>query len=302
MNFSKFTFECITPCFCAGADQSHAEIRPSSIRGELRWWFRILGGTHEQEAEVFGGVDPTRASSVQVRVANIRKTPVGDLPCVHGIDPLSYILHFPSVSGETKGMRWQANACYGAGSTFEIHLRTLRKFSEESRKLWESSILAFRHYGSIGMHATRALGAIQDKNNDVSSWQQADELLKSAGFEVRKANRYHEDWKGVVKEAGQWLQGDLRKEFGAGGGPKPHGKQPKATALGSAQPVRQTSALRLLPIKTPDGKLVFTAFEAPHQRVLGAASKRLHQEQILKSRDFTRKPPANKQAQRNRRR
>ncbi|MCL2104631.1 MAG: type III-B CRISPR module RAMP protein Cmr1 [Kiritimatiellaeota bacterium] len=35
----------ITPTFLAGANQNTPEIRASSIRGQLRWWFRVLGGT-----------------------------------------------------------------------------------------------------------------------------------------------------------------------------------------------------------------------------------------------------------------
>ncbi len=292
MDTRKYTFECITPCFCAGADQTQAEIRPSSIRGELRWWFRVLGGTREQEAEVFGCVEPARASSIQVRVADIKKRPVGALPKVQGIDPLSYILYFPSVSGETTGMRWQANACFGSGTTFVLQTRIIRKFSDEAKMRWENAVAAFRHYGSIGMHATRGLGAIQDTNINTQSWQEADKILTEAGFMVKKANRAYDDWKKVIEEAGKWLQGNLRNEFGAGGNKKP----PQATALGSAQPVRQTSAVRLRPIKNKNNQLIFAAFEAPHDRVLGKKSKQPHREQILVSRDFTQPPPKAKQS------
>ena len=48
--------EFITPAFLSGADQGQAELRAASIRGALRWWFRVLGGTKEEETEVFGGV------------------------------------------------------------------------------------------------------------------------------------------------------------------------------------------------------------------------------------------------------
>ncbi|TAE90912.1 MAG: type III-B CRISPR module RAMP protein Cmr1 [Verrucomicrobia bacterium] len=46
MIISHYQLEIITPCFCAGADQGIAEIRAASIRGQLRWWFRVLGGRH----------------------------------------------------------------------------------------------------------------------------------------------------------------------------------------------------------------------------------------------------------------
>jgi CRISPR/Cas system CMR-associated protein Cmr1 (group 7 of RAMP superfamily) len=69
MNKKIYNLEFITPCFCAGAEQTVAELRASAVRGELRWWFRVLGGSGREEDEVFGGVrgnSPT-ASSLWVR-------------------------------------------------------------------------------------------------------------------------------------------------------------------------------------------------------------------------------------------
>lgn len=281
---SIYTFECITPCFCAGADQTKAEIRPSSIRGSLRWWFRALGGSKELETKVFGGTDPISASSILLRVSNISARPVGRLPQPQGIDPLSYILYFPSVSSDKK--RWNESACYGPGTTFQIEIKQIRKISIDAEKLLTHTILAFRHFGSIGMHVTRGLGAVQCSKVDSESWKRAIECIESAGFTYQKSAYTHEIWQAVLKEAGQWLQNDMRKEFGAGGNKKPA----QATGLGSALPVRQTSAVYLRPIKQND-KLVFAAFEAPHNRVLGIASKSKHNHPILKDRDFQNAPP-----------
>ncbi len=60
----------LTPCFCAGANPSVAEIRAPSIRGKLRWWFRVLSGTFEEESEVFGAAsgDGAISSSLMLRV------------------------------------------------------------------------------------------------------------------------------------------------------------------------------------------------------------------------------------------
>ena len=41
----KLKFKLITPAFCGGAiPETQAESRAPSIRGQLRWWFRVLGG------------------------------------------------------------------------------------------------------------------------------------------------------------------------------------------------------------------------------------------------------------------
>jgi CRISPR-associated protein Cmr1 len=34
------TFQVTTPLFCGGADGSSAELRPSSVKGVLRFWWR----------------------------------------------------------------------------------------------------------------------------------------------------------------------------------------------------------------------------------------------------------------------
>ena len=48
--------EVLTPLFNRGAYQDTPEIRVPSIRGMVRWWFRALGGTSDEEKQVFGGM------------------------------------------------------------------------------------------------------------------------------------------------------------------------------------------------------------------------------------------------------
>ncbi|MDB0056970.1 type III-B CRISPR module RAMP protein Cmr1 [Akkermansiaceae bacterium] len=285
-------FECITPCMCAGANQSVAEVRPSAIRGALRWWFRALGGSPEQEIETFGGGEKVRASSVQIRVSNLMLKPVGQLPKPNQpTSPKAYILYFASIAGGNTanfgtGPRWNAGGMLGTGTAFTLHLRQLRTIQDSSITLLQESLQALSHYGSIGLRVTRGFGAIQAREVTSSSFSETDQLLESRGFIVRRSNRTHRIWDAALEEAGKWLQGDLRKEFGAGG----NKKDPQASALGSIKPVRQTSAVHLRPIQL-DGNLIFSAFEAPHSKILGEASKRQHPQQVLKNRDFTQGPP-----------
>ena len=288
----SISFECITPCFCAGADQGSAEVRPSALRGALRWWFRALGGTPEQEIRTFGGGPNVLASAIQVRVGEINGKPVGKLPVPNQpTSPLAYILYFASIAGGQnanfgKGPRWNPPAILGRGTTFTLNLRQLRAIPQES--LLNDSLVALSHYGSIGLRATRGMGAIQATDVTLESFARVDRLLTERGFTIRRSDKAHPSWEAVFTEAGKWLKGDLRKgEFGAGGNKKP----PQATALGSIKPVRQTSAVYLRPIQL-DGNLVFSAFEAPHHKVLGELSRRKHSEPVLKSRDFTQPPPA----------
>jgi CRISPR-associated protein Cmr1 len=48
----------ITPLFMGGANQQ-AELRTQSINGLLRWWFRVAGGSIEDEKRIFGWAGET---------------------------------------------------------------------------------------------------------------------------------------------------------------------------------------------------------------------------------------------------
>lgn len=54
------TFELLTPCFCAGISKLRPELRIPSIRGQLRWWARVLYGKGSPEYAFFGGIHGKR--------------------------------------------------------------------------------------------------------------------------------------------------------------------------------------------------------------------------------------------------
>lgn len=81
MKTETFHLELITPCFCGGAEpDKQAEIRAPSIRGQLRWWFRTLGGfkslapmsVRDQEAMIFGSTagEAGSAGKLMLRVVS----------------------------------------------------------------------------------------------------------------------------------------------------------------------------------------------------------------------------------------
>jgi CRISPR-associated protein Cmr1 len=70
----KLTFNCevITPMFLAGADGATPELRPASIKGALRFWWRAMHGElewkklAEEEGKIFG--DTKQRSSILIRI------------------------------------------------------------------------------------------------------------------------------------------------------------------------------------------------------------------------------------------
>lgn len=71
MTSKEYQVEILTSCFCAGAEPEKAEIRVPSIRGQIRWWFRALGGNAAEETSLFGSVHGnTISSSLAFRLPN----------------------------------------------------------------------------------------------------------------------------------------------------------------------------------------------------------------------------------------
>lgn len=75
---NSITFECqiITPMFLAGADGRTPELRPASLKGALRYWWRAMHGhlsvdeLRKREVELFGGGgDDGRRSRVSVTIS-----------------------------------------------------------------------------------------------------------------------------------------------------------------------------------------------------------------------------------------
>jgi len=137
----------ITPCFCRGADCSDngaPEIRPASIRGQLHWWFRALGGTSREENAVFGNVHGgTTASRLVVRVKYVMNA--------------SY-RQSPTLPHKTGGPAAPKQA-FAPGVGFELLLSTrLGGLSTDHEKKLLRALNAWLHLGALGLRATRGGG------------------------------------------------------------------------------------------------------------------------------------------------
>jgi len=276
MILKTYHLELITPCFCAGADQSHAEIRASSVRGQLRWWFRVLGASPAEESSVFGSVRE-EASSSALRIAT-RITEKGqpwNPPKVNPNDAISYVYYFASVSGKNPGRkgngpRWNKDGSVPPGTKFEIKIFQHRKILDNIKEKLELSINAFLLLGGIGLRVTRGLGSFScDEYRFVEeNFQAVKSSLERSGFVFRKIP-CNGKFDGVLRESGRILKEDFRSHKSL--------KSDKPTPLGTSQltkdvrhpeEVRQTSAVYFRPVLNNDGYCDLVIFEAPHERVL----------------------------------
>jgi CRISPR-associated protein Cmr1 len=91
-------FEVATPLFCAGPVPDDVRIRPASLRGVLRWWWRAtawgtltaagslhrLGELAEDEAQVFGSANQRGRLTLRVIPPDLPKVKAGQLVRVAG--------------------------------------------------------------------------------------------------------------------------------------------------------------------------------------------------------------------------
>lgn len=173
MKRQTFQFELITPALACGAiPASRAEIRSASIRGQLRWWFRTLGGFHalngltvrEQENLIFGSTagDLGRAGLLAVRASSAPlPDKVKDMKEL-GAQPFTekgYLLWpLDSRNGKSSG-----KAVIEAGTQFSVQL-----VWRGEAKVWDSLralLSVFGHLGSLGFRGRRAMGALAVKDS-----------------------------------------------------------------------------------------------------------------------------------------
>ena len=150
----------ITPAFLSGANQNQPEIRVPSIRGAIRWWLRVLGGTPGQEASVFGGVHGgAQASKAVVRVEAVQINRGETIRAPQGT-PRGYLYYFATVSGNKDGVHRTEQGHYVApDSSFRLKVFLRQELAEEDEALLLLAIDAFLALGSLGLRATRGCGA-----------------------------------------------------------------------------------------------------------------------------------------------
>lgn len=182
----QYAMTVLSPCFCAGADQSKPEIRAASVRGELRWWFRILGGLPDQEQLVFGGVRGSAvASKLQVRVKVTNRKEDGHLS-----GNLAFF-----TSGRNQ-------AALFPGTEFSLHVNGLSRIGDEAyRRLAQSALDCFVRMGALGLRATRGAGAVNGERLAEADFRRWVETLPGVSVELLPPNGQP-----VLAQLEEWLK------------------------------------------------------------------------------------------------
>ncbi|MFW0885026.1 type III-B CRISPR module RAMP protein Cmr1 [Candidatus Acidulodesulfobacterium sp. H_13] len=185
----KIEFECeiITPMFLAGADGKTPELRPPSIKGAMRFWWRAMGGHLPSEANIFGGsgekieqskviiiiskqsIEKSVADSLWSEIPHIEKTSKAGKK--YKYNGLSYLLYSVLMLNERPYIKDK--------QTFNVELRSK---NSDALKNAIASFWSLVHLGGIGTRSRRGGGNIivtniVDKNNIIGETN-IDFLLK----------------------------------------------------------------------------------------------------------------------------
>ena len=146
-----FTCETVTPMFLAGADGSTPELRPPSIKGALRFWWRALNGhlsiekLKEQEGAIFG--DTKQRSKVIIRVEEKKVTvSAGNVK-----SSLLYIAY-----GAHSRRYIEPASKFNICISFKSNALNAQQFKELFL-----AMNALLHFGGLGMKSRNGFGSLQ---------------------------------------------------------------------------------------------------------------------------------------------
>lgn len=154
INTTNFKCKIVTPLNMGGANIRALELRPSSLKGAMRFWWRAIHGNmvlfemKEKEAFIFGtGGENGGKSTFKLRFGNkelIEKKVIIKI-----------------------GQRHIPLHCFISGSTFEVVISCTG--SEENLKKIEDLLIITLALGGIGKRSRRGMGSIQiiQKNGEL---------------------------------------------------------------------------------------------------------------------------------------
>ena len=215
MKTETFHLELITPCFCGGAEpEKQAEIRAPSIRGQLRWWFRTLGGfkslapmpVREQEAMIFGSAAGDNGRAGKLLVRTLGPQPKSTRANAEDLDagmntPLGYALFPLRPFGDKDGKRGK----FSEDTRFNISI-TWRGRDSQWKDI-QALVAVWAHLGALGFRSRRTVGTLRLISPTFSLKEALDRFAAPEGvsvYEIQEPNL--PDWRTVSAALLKWYR------------------------------------------------------------------------------------------------
>lgn len=176
--------ETVTPLFLGGAEPTKsAELRPPSVKGALRFWYRALDRGYETGQEkAFGSTNPSLGQApILLRVA----APQTGAKGWSAPDPAPPVKNRSGVDirgaaylGYSLNLRNNQTRCAIAENTvlkLEAIEHAARQVDQAMRRAWVAACWCLAHLGGLGSRAHRGLGSL--RITKLEGWQEADDLV-----------------------------------------------------------------------------------------------------------------------------
>jgi len=164
-----------TPMFCGGASQNTAELRMSSFKGVLRFWWRSMmwskvqevNKLHEKEAELFGSSDQeTGQSKVKIQLLSSKlgrlqkKGEIWEKGRLKGAYYLGYgvVEAFGSKKKDTKSGELIRSMI--AGGNFSVRLKLGPNLTEEQVEEVKNALILLGTVGGLGAKSRKGYGSL----------------------------------------------------------------------------------------------------------------------------------------------
>ncbi|MGX5672437.1 type III-B CRISPR module RAMP protein Cmr1 [Thermomonas fusca] len=227
------TYDCtlVTPMYGGGVKAGEVDtlmpIRATAIRGQLRFWWRLLNrkrfaNSHamfEAERAIWGGLgDETSLAKSKVVVSVVSgSVPPADLVSASSY-PRDALFHALFAAVQNKSQLRKENA------RFKLKLNLGSKLSGEQRQQAIDALRWWASFGGVGARTRRGCGAVHVKNVLPVNVQEAQardcRLVLNA-----PVNDPIDAWRQAVKAMQQFRQGDgLGRNPAAGGSKSPPGR------------------------------------------------------------------------------
>lgn len=155
------TFEIVTPMFIGDANQQATAIRPTAIKGALRFWWRAMNGhlssseLAKEEGRLFGSTDGAGVFSLSV-TGNDKFQALTDWPPKDANNSSSYMGY-----GLTGDQQNPHREYIPAGVHFDVNLTFDQKATASDKQHIQKALEAFGLFGSLGSRARRGFGSVQ---------------------------------------------------------------------------------------------------------------------------------------------
>lgn len=177
MNTEEFKFQVVTPMFLGGADQHAENIRPTSIKGALRFWWRALNWArcwqashqndelalrllHADEARLFGVAAGKAGGGQGVFLMSVmqEKTFKANQPFNSLMPGQLYLLGMGLATYKDRGKCLRI--ALDKGGTFTLKLLFRPKTPATDVKQVKDAVRAFELLGALGSRARHGLGSV----------------------------------------------------------------------------------------------------------------------------------------------